>query len=194
MWRSAGISREEQVLKAALEQVEMWQQELAKLSICQFLNYLSPQQSNQFDDSSASSFTNSSTYTFSDSQAESYLRKAIEVMNLLDVSYLILKSALFRTESRGGHYRSDYPQTQIQWQVHTIVEGDRNAFDAALADSAKQLLASYADANQPLQLCPSGGDPRLPITLPAGAVTLLELFWRRSQQEKVCNSLLKMMN
>ncbi len=46
-------------------------------------------------------------------------------MNLLDIGYLILKSAAFRTESRGGHYRSDYPETAASWEVHTVVEGDR---------------------------------------------------------------------
>jgi L-aspartate oxidase len=38
---------------------------------------------------------------------------------------LILKSSLFRQESRGGHYREDYPQPNPDWQVHTLVQGDR---------------------------------------------------------------------
>ncbi|HBY76779.1 MAG TPA: L-aspartate oxidase, partial [Cyanobacteria bacterium UBA11148] len=46
-----------------------------------------------------------------------------ETYNLLDVAYLILKSAAFRTESRGGHYRLDYPQPDPNWQVHTLVQG-----------------------------------------------------------------------
>jgi excisionase family DNA binding protein len=47
------------------------------------------------------------------------------------------------------------------------------AFDVALADSAKQILARCAKPDQPLQLLPKEGDQRFPITLPAGAVTLL---------------------
>jgi L-aspartate oxidase len=43
---------------------------------------------------------------------------------LLDIGYLILKSAVFRTESRGGHYRLDYPQTDSNWAVHTVVTGN----------------------------------------------------------------------
>jgi L-aspartate oxidase len=48
-----------------------------------------------------------------------------ETRNLLDLAALILTSAAFRTESRGGHYREDYPDTDPHWQVHTLVQGDR---------------------------------------------------------------------
>ncbi|MEL6456231.1 MAG: hypothetical protein AAFQ40_16150, partial [Cyanobacteria bacterium J06623_5] len=37
------------------------------------------------------------------------------------IAALILKSAAFRTESRGGHYRSDYPDPQEKWLVHTVI-------------------------------------------------------------------------
>ena len=47
-----------------------------------------------------------------------------EVWNLIDVAYLILTSALFRKESRGGHYRLDFPQTETEWQDHTVIEQD----------------------------------------------------------------------
>jgi L-aspartate oxidase len=46
----------------------------------------------------------------------------IETRNLADFAYLVIKSALFRTESRGAHYRSDYPQTQSKWQAHTVIQ------------------------------------------------------------------------
>jgi L-aspartate oxidase len=49
------------------------------------------------------------------------IRAWSELRNLLDVAELLLKSAAFRTESRGGHYRSDYPETSTNWTVHTIV-------------------------------------------------------------------------
>lgn len=48
-----------------------------------------------------------------------------EARNLLDLGYLILSSAYFRTESRGGHYREDYPASHSDWQQHTMVQGDR---------------------------------------------------------------------
>ena len=53
---------------------------------------------------------------------ERQLRLWAETRNLLDVAYLILTSAAFRKESRGGHYRLDYPQSDPNWQVHTLVQ------------------------------------------------------------------------
>ncbi|NJM47243.1 MAG: L-aspartate oxidase [Alkalinema sp. RU_4_3] len=50
------------------------------------------------------------------------IRAWSELRNLLDVAELLLKSAAFRTESRGGHYRSDYPETATDWTVHTLIQ------------------------------------------------------------------------
>jgi L-aspartate oxidase len=46
----------------------------------------------------------------------------VETRNLADYGYLIVKSALFRTESRGAHYRSDYLETLPSWEVHTVIQ------------------------------------------------------------------------
>jgi len=45
---------------------------------------------------------------------------ATEEANMLDTSRLIAEAALLRKESRGGHYRSDYPQTKRKWQKRHI--------------------------------------------------------------------------
>ncbi len=37
---------------------------------------------------------------------------------------LVAKSALWREESRGGHYRSDFPETRDEWQFHSIQRRD----------------------------------------------------------------------
>ena len=47
----------------------------------------------------------------------------IETRNLIDFACLLVKSALFRTESRGAHFRLDYPNTEMNWQVHTVICG-----------------------------------------------------------------------
>ena len=62
---------------------------------------------------------------FSQPEAERQIRAVSETLNLLDNAYLILKSAQFRQESRGGHYRGDYPETSDNWQAHTRIEGER---------------------------------------------------------------------
>jgi len=52
-------------------------------------------------------------------------RQSMEYRNLLDVAWLMAQSALFRTESRGAHYRADYPLSDPQWLCHSAVQGDR---------------------------------------------------------------------
>ncbi len=47
----------------------------------------------------------------------------VETHNLIDFAYLLVKSALFRTESRGAHFRLDYPDTSSTWQLHTVIHG-----------------------------------------------------------------------
>ena len=49
---------------------------------------------------------------------------SIETRNLADYAYLLMRSALFRTESRGAHYRLDYPESDRQWQAHTIIKNE----------------------------------------------------------------------
>lgn len=45
-----------------------------------------------------------------------------ECENMLTVAHIMLKSALWRKESRGGHYRCDYPKTIPGWsQKHNVI-------------------------------------------------------------------------
>jgi succinate dehydrogenase/fumarate reductase flavoprotein subunit len=48
--------------------------------------------------------------------------QAIEVENMLDVAEVATASALYREESRGTHYRDDFPYTDNKkWLTHTLV-------------------------------------------------------------------------
>ena len=47
-------------------------------------------------------------------------RPSYELANLVLVGRLMAEAALEREESRGAHYRSDYPHTSFQWQRHII--------------------------------------------------------------------------
>ncbi len=107
VWQSAGICRGQRDLESAIVQVEIWRQEFASLPLSQALLNLQPGQIIDFSPV--------------DAQNSSVLRNWGEVGNLLDIGYLILKSAAFRTESRGGHYRVDYPLTDRNWCSHTLV-------------------------------------------------------------------------
>jgi succinate dehydrogenase / fumarate reductase flavoprotein subunit len=49
------------------------------------------------------------------------VKAAVEVESLLDVAEIVASCALFRTESRGGHFRADLPETDHEnWMCHTI--------------------------------------------------------------------------
>lgn len=108
MWQSAGISREQTTLNLAIAQVQQWRQQLHQLEISSFMAQLQPGERVKLS-----------------LAAEQFLREWGELHNLLDIAGLILRSAVFRTESRGGHYRSDYPQSLTRWQVHTLIQADR---------------------------------------------------------------------
>ncbi len=109
VWQSAGICRSADALESAIATLELWRSEFAALPLSQHLINLSPVKTVRFDLP----------------DADRQLRSWGETYNLLDVAHLILKSAIFRTESRGGHYRLDYPKANPNWQVHTLVQKNR---------------------------------------------------------------------
>lgn len=106
VWQSAGICRQQKGLENAIAQIEIWQQEFANLPLSQFFLNLPP--------------ARAASFALEETQQQLWLWG--ETRNLLDIANLILKSALFRTESRGGHFRQDYPQTDPNWQAHTLVK------------------------------------------------------------------------
>ena len=108
VWQSAGICRGSADLESAIVQVEIWRQEFASLPLSQTLLKLRPGKILDFSPA--------------DEETSLLLRNWGEVGNLLDIGYLILKSAVFRTESRGGHYRLDYPLTDPGWCSHTLIQ------------------------------------------------------------------------
>jgi L-aspartate oxidase len=108
VWQSAGICRGQRDLESAIVQVEIWRQEFASLPLSQTLLKLRAGKILDF--------------SLGDGETSLQLRNWGEVGNLLDIGYLILKSAAFRTESRGGHYRLDYPLTDPGWCTHTLIQ------------------------------------------------------------------------
>ncbi|MGL6342500.1 MAG: FAD-binding protein, partial [Waterburya sp.] len=108
MWDSAGICRTAVTLEQAIAIISDWRSQLYNLPLNQYVLNLSPQQEIKLNSNSAGS----------------QLKLYAETLNLLDIGYLILKSAAFRTESRGGHYRLDYPYTEAAWSKHTVIQGN----------------------------------------------------------------------
>jgi L-aspartate oxidase len=108
MWQAAGICRDRASLEIAIDRVKLLQTEFDLLSISQLIAQLNPAITINLPDGI--------------SQQDIYIWG--ETRNLLDIGLAILTGALMRTESRGGHYRTDFPTLDPNWQVHTIVKGD----------------------------------------------------------------------
>ncbi len=54
------------------------------------------------------------------------LQDALEIENMLTVASLVTQSALVRRESRGSHYREDYPQKDVRWDRSIVLNKNRD--------------------------------------------------------------------
>ncbi len=109
LWQGAGICREQAGLEVSIHQLQVWRESFEILPMTRQLRQLKPGQSVNLGDLDPAGWAE-------------LLRAWGELDNLLVVGWLILKSAEFRQESRGGHYRLDFPKTESQWQAHTLVD------------------------------------------------------------------------
>ena len=49
--------------------------------------------------------------------------EAFEFQNMCDVAALVTEAAILRTESRGAHYRADFPeQDDVKWRKHIVLQ------------------------------------------------------------------------
>ncbi|MEB3211197.1 MAG: hypothetical protein VKL39_07575, partial [Leptolyngbyaceae bacterium] len=109
MWTGAGISRNAEELSRAIAQVEQWQRAIAHLPLTSAVHAMRPHQ----------------VAIVPASDLHNGLKAWGETRNLVTVAALILRSALFRCESRGGHFREDYPTVLSQWAGHTLISGNQ---------------------------------------------------------------------
>ena len=58
------------------------------------------------------------------------LMTALEVINMVEICILTVKSAILRRESRGAHYRSDFPETKEEWKKSIIFNKNKIEFEA----------------------------------------------------------------
>ncbi len=109
VWQSAGICRSRDILTSAIVKVTAWYDRLLAFPMADYLLQLTP----------------ATPIEFGSVELGSHCKLYAETLNLVEIANLILKSANFREESRGGHYRLDYPHTSPDWQVHTLVANNR---------------------------------------------------------------------
>jgi L-aspartate oxidase len=51
-------------------------------------------------------------------------REAIEVANMINAGWLVTRAALEREESRGAHFRSDFPELDPRWHCHLLLRAE----------------------------------------------------------------------
>ena len=100
MWEKVAIVREEKTLNEALGQLQDMQKELDKLDISD---------KKQYNDE---------------------LVTALEVINMVEICILSVKSAILRRESRGAHFRSDFPDTLDEWKKSIVLSKNKIEFEA----------------------------------------------------------------
>ena len=102
-WQVAGVEREPAPLRDALLAAQQQAADLASVALLDQVANLP-----------------SDAHLPLDGSTGSWLRSAHDLQQRLRLAALLLEAALFRQESRGGHYRLDAPAEQPFWRCHTL--------------------------------------------------------------------------
>lgn len=100
MWEKVAIVRDEKALNEALAQLQEMKKEIVNLDV---------KNTKQYNDD---------------------LLTALEIINMVDICILTVKSAILRKESRGAHYRSDFPETKDEWKKSIVINKNEIKFEA----------------------------------------------------------------
>ena len=57
--------------------------------------------------------------------------------NFVMLAKLVTTAALWREESRGGHFRNDFPETKEEWRIHSIQKLNENLFSSEKINFSK---------------------------------------------------------
>ena len=100
MWEKVAIVRDEKTLNEALAELQQMQKDLDKMDIKDITQY------------------------------NSDLVTALEVINMVEICILTVKSAILRRESRGAHFRSDFPESKDEWKKSIVFSKNKIEFEA----------------------------------------------------------------
>jgi L-aspartate oxidase len=115
-WRVAGVERNGSLLRRALVATQAERLELSEQPLLKQLERLQPGEQLQLT-----------------ARQQGRLRPLQDLRQMLTLAELLIEAALFREESRGGHYRTDAPAAQPFWQRHTVQKGGTAIHTTALA-------------------------------------------------------------
>ena len=100
MWEKVAIVREEKTLNEALAKLQEMQKDLENLDVKDTKQY------------------------------NTELVTALEVINMVEICILTVKSAILRRESRGAHFRSDFPESIDEWKKSIVMSQNKIEFEA----------------------------------------------------------------
>ena len=100
MWEKVAIVRDEKTLNEALGELLEMQKELDSLDVSEKKQY------------------------------NTELVTALEVINMVEICILTVKSAILRRESRGAHFRSDFPESLDEWKKSIVINKNKIEFEA----------------------------------------------------------------
>ena len=100
MWEKVAIVRDEKTLNEALKQLQEMQKDLENLDVSDKTQY------------------------------NTDLVTALEVINMVEICILTVKSAILRRESRGAHFRSDFPETKDECKKSIVISKNKIEFEA----------------------------------------------------------------
>ena len=100
MWEKVAIVRDEKTLNEALKELQEMQKELDDLNVSDKKQY------------------------------NADLVTALEVINMVEICILTVKSAILRRESRGAHFRSDFSESLDSWKKSIVISKNKIEFEA----------------------------------------------------------------
>ena len=119
-WREAGVDRSRKGMSSALTKVKRDYQNLLKEPLLDLVFSQSKNAINQFDEI-----------------ARRDLNLLLDLSNRQMSSLLMLEACLFRKESRGGHFRDDFPTSVPFWQCHTLQIRGKNIHTRPIVNEAE---------------------------------------------------------
>ncbi|MDM7960468.1 MAG: L-aspartate oxidase [Synechococcus sp. WH 8007] len=116
-WQVAGVERDGHALLAGYRSCRQLEGELSGEPLLQTLQSLDKDRAVELPEDQAC-----------------WLGKAHDLQQRATVAALLMESALFRAESRGGHFRVDVPARQPFWRRHSLQRQGLSISTEALAD------------------------------------------------------------
>ena len=118
-WREAGVDRSRKGMNSALLKVKRDYQNLLNEPLLNLVFSQSKYEINEFEE-----------------LARRDLNLLLDLSNRQMSSLLMLEACLFREESRGGHFRDDFPTSVPFWQCHTRQIKGKNIHTRPIVDKA----------------------------------------------------------